>query len=153
MKTLITWFRCIWLGLELNSAGTPGSTFPTPDLRNVVVIVLLVLIAFYKADKLSELYVLFLRLTSNGWLCDFWHSNNINLLWCTVLINTYKDCLFQTTQNTWSGGGRVRHAIWDWTAWLYRFTWIWHVVSIHIYKFNMLLRSLIWQYYQQYFFY
>lgn len=40
-------------------------------LRCFVVIVLLVLIAFYKAhlcitDKLSELYVLFLRLTSNG---------------------------------------------------------------------------------------
>ncbi len=24
LKTLISWFRCVWLGLELNSAGTPA---------------------------------------------------------------------------------------------------------------------------------
>ncbi len=32
-KTLISLFRCVWLRLVLNSAGTPGSTFPIPDLQ------------------------------------------------------------------------------------------------------------------------
>ncbi len=30
LKTLITWFRCVWLGLELNSAGTRPSRINVP---------------------------------------------------------------------------------------------------------------------------
>ncbi len=34
-KSLISWFKCVWLGLELNSAdtGPPGPSMDTPDLH------------------------------------------------------------------------------------------------------------------------